>query len=143
MESAFVAIVLSTLTLLANAQGVQSVAEVRKITDDVMSKVGKGELEAGLRTFKSLTIIPEAEFEAMLGQAITQLPIAASRFGPVAGSEFLREDRIGESLARFVYIQKFDKHALRWIFYLYKGKSGWVINTFRFDDKWPELFSGG
>ena len=143
MKSVFAAIFFGTLAFFANAQGVQSVAEVRKVTDDVMSKVGKGELEAGLRAFKSLTIIPEAEFEAMLGQATTQLPIAASRFGAVAGSEFIREDHIGESLARFVYIQKFDKHAIRWIFYLYKGKNGWVINTFRFDDKWPELFSGG
>ena len=133
-------LLLTATTLAAHAQGLPARADVRKVTDDVMAKVGKGDLEGGLKTFKPLTIIPEAEFDAMVGQAVLQSPMMASRFGPVIGYEFIREERLGESLARVLYIQRFEKHAMRWMFYLYRGKTGWVINSFRFDDKWPDLF---
>ena len=89
--------------------------------------------------FKSQTIIPSAEFEAMIGQAVNQMPLMTARFGNTLGQEFIKEVRVGESLAELIYIHRFDKHAMRWQFYLYRGKNGWVINTFRFDDRWPEL----
>ena len=140
MKNFFAAIGLLTSSLIAYGQGLPTIADVKKVTDEVMVKVGKGDLEGGLKTFKLLTIIPEAEFDAMVGQAAMQAPSMTARFGPAIGYEFIREDRMGESLARYVYIQRFEKHAMRWIFYLYRGKSGWVINTFRFDDKWHEMF---
>jgi hypothetical protein len=124
----------------ADAQGVSSLADLRRVTDEVMKKVGDGNVEAGLLAFKHLTIIPQSEFETLVGQTKLQLPMVVGRFGASIGQEFLSEDKIGDSLARITYINKFEKHAMRWVFYCYKGKNGWVINTFRFDDKWPELF---
>jgi hypothetical protein len=67
------------------------------------------------------------------------MPLITSRFGATLGQEFIKQVTVGDSLAELVYIQRFDRHAMRWQFYLYRGKDGWVINTFRFDDRWPEL----
>jgi hypothetical protein len=137
-------IVATVVWLLASvstfAQGLPTLADVRKVTDDAMAKLGAGDLEGGLKGIKPLTIVPSVEFDAMLGQAMGQFPMISAKLGASLGYEFIREDRIGETLARHIYITKFDKHAMRWTFYLYKGKTGWVINTFRFDDKWYELF---
>lgn len=140
MKTLPVALVLLSTSLTSIAQGVPTLADVRKATDIAMTLVGKGDLEAGLKSFKSLTIVPSAEFDALVGQSTQQLPLLSARFGSSLGYEFVKEERIGDSLARTTYIHRFDKHAMRWIFYLYRGKDGWVINTFRFDDKWPELF---
>jgi hypothetical protein len=125
----------------AAGQGVPSVADLRKVTDSVMAKVGGGDIEGGLKIMRPLTIIPTAEFDVMLGQVPLQLPGISARFGASMGQEFLKEEKLGDSLVRLIYLHKFERHAMRWIFYCYKGKSGWVINTFRFDDKWQELFS--
>ena len=140
MKRTLVILSLICLSMAARAQGLPELADVRKLTDAVMVKVGKGDMEGGLKAFKHLTIIPEAEFDSMLGQTALQMPLITGRFGQVIGHEFISEDRIGESLARLNYIQRFEKHAMRWTFYVYRGKSGWVINTFRFDDKWHEMF---
>ena len=118
-----------------------SLAELRKVTDGVMAKVGSGDIEGGLKAIRPYTIIPSPEFDVMLNQVPTQLPGISARFGASIGQEFIREDKLGESMARIVYIHKFERHPMRWMFFAYKGKSGWVINTFRFDDKWHELFS--
>jgi hypothetical protein len=136
----FFAIVLVASSLPGAAQGLPSLPDVRKVTDGAMEKVGRGDIEAGLKSVRHLLIIPPAEFDAMLGQLPVQVPGMSARFGPSIGYEFIKEDKIGESVARLTYIHKFERHAMRWYFYCYKGKSGWVINTFRFDDKLHELF---
>ena len=130
----------SLLSTLAIAQAVATSADVRKITDQIMAQVGAGNVDAGFKLLKPRTIIPEAEFDAMVGQAKLLLPAVSQRFGSNLGYEFLREDKAGENLIRYTYAQRFDKHAMRWIFYIYHGKGGWVINTFLFDDKLPAFF---
>lgn len=125
---------------MAAGQGVSSLTELRKVTDGAMAKVGAGDLESGLKDIRPLTVIPSAEFDALLGQVPGQLPGMLARFGASLGHEFISEERLGESMARIVYIHRFEKHAMRWMFFAYKGRSGWVINTFRFDDRWHEMF---
>lgn len=125
----------------AAGPGVPSLADLKKVTDGVMARVGAGDIEGGLKAIRPHTIIPAAEFDAMLGQLPLQLPGISARFGASLGQEFIKEEKLGDSLARIIYIHKFEKHAMRWMFYAYKGKSGWVVNTFRFDDKWQELFA--
>jgi hypothetical protein len=136
----FFVFVLFAAPLPALAQGLPTLGEIRKVTDSAMEKVGRGDIEAGLKSFRHLTIIPTAEFDAMLGQLPLQVPGMSSRFGASMGYEFIGEDKIGESVARLTYIHKFERHAMRWYFYCYKGKRGWIVNTFRFDDKLHELF---
>ena len=131
---------LALATVGASAQGVPTLSELRGVTDSAMVKVGNGDMEGGLKEIRPLTIIPTAEFDAMLGQLPLQVPGIIARFGASIGQEFIREEKIGDSMARLIYINKFEKHATRWMFYCYKGKTGWVINTFKFDDKWIELF---
>lgn len=134
------ALALALMAAAATAQAVATPADLKKVTDQIMERVGAGDVEAGLRLLKPRTIIPEAEFDAMLGQAKLQLPVMTQRFGGKLGHEFLKEARVGESLIRYSYIDKFDKHAMRWLFYGYRGKDGWVINSFRFDDQLPAIF---
>jgi hypothetical protein len=139
-RSKFFAAMISLVTTIAAAQPIATPTDLRKVTDQIMELVGAGNVEAGLKLLKPRTVIPEAEFDAMMGQAKLQLPMMTQRFGEHLGYEFLREDRVGEYLIRYTYIQRFDIHAMRWIFYTYRGKGGWFINTFKFDDKLPAIF---
>lgn len=128
------------LSSVTHADSLKSAAEARQLTDRVMTRLAAGDLEGGLRLAKPYLIIPEAEFEAMLGQAKLQRPAMSQRFGKSIGREFLREDKVGESFLRIVQIQKFEKHATRWTFIFYRGSEGWVLNTFHFDDNVRALF---
>lgn len=117
-----------------------SVPAARAFTDKVLAKVGAGEIEAGVKMVKPYTIIPAAEFDAMVGQISLQLPAIAQRFGKPVGSEFVSETKVGESFVRLFYLSKYERHAMRWTFYLYNTPQGWVINTFNFDDKIQNMF---
>jgi len=60
--------------------------------------------------------------------------VLSQRFGSSLGSEFIKEVKVGDSLVAFTYLNKFDHHAMRWMFYGYHAKAGWVVDSFRFDD---------
>jgi hypothetical protein len=125
---------------LADQKGLETMVQMRAVTDQIMTKVGTGDLEGGLGLMQPLTVIPTSEFEAAVGQVKLQAPMYAQRFGPQTGSEFIKEDKVGDSLVRLTYIAKFEHHAMRWQFYCYHARAGWVIDTFRFDDQIQALF---
>jgi len=135
---------LLTMLLAASSAGyaatLNNPAEARKLADEVMAKVAVGDTEGALRLTKPYLVIPESEFETMVGQMKLQAPVMASRFGATIGTEFVRQDAVGESLLRLTYLQRFDRHPMRWVFYFYKGTGGWVLNTFRTDDVIQQLF---
>ncbi|MBI3528804.1 MAG: hypothetical protein HY067_12650 [Betaproteobacteria bacterium] len=114
--------------------------EARAITDKIMAKVGVNDLDAAIKLLKPFTIVPEAEVDATFGQFKLQQSMIAQRFGASLGTEFVREEKVGESLLRITHIHRFDKHAMRWMFYFYRSNKGWVLNTFRFDDNIVALF---
>jgi len=119
---------------------VASPKAARDLTDQIMAKVGTKDLDAAIKLMKPYTIVPEAEIDASLGQFKLQQSMIAQRFGASLGTEFVREEKVGESLLRLTHIHRFEKHAMRWTFYFYRSSKGWVLNTFRFDDNIVALF---
>lgn len=137
----FLVLLLFICTLCAQAgEALPGPKEARAFGDQVMAKVAAGQLDAAIAEMKRYSIVPEAEIDAGLGQFKLQLPAIALRYGSIVGSEFVREDKVGESLLRITYLQRFDRHAMKWYFFFYRGSNGWVLNTFRFDDNILSLF---
>jgi hypothetical protein len=134
--------VILSISLFSSAQAdtLKDPGEARRLTDQVMAKVGQGDVENGLRILRPYLIIPPAEFDVMLGQMRMQLPAMSQRFGKSIGAEFIREDKIGGNLLRIVQIHRFERHVMRWSFYFYRGQDGWVLNTFKTDDDIRQLF---
>jgi hypothetical protein len=128
------------ISTAAGAATLESKEAARKLTDQVMAKVGGGEIEAGLLLLKPYAVIPDAQFSVMVDNVKLQLPVMQQRFGKVIGSEFILERSAGESLLKIVQIQKFEKHAMRWNFLFYSADGKWVLNACTFDDKLQSVF---
>lgn len=125
---------------LSLADTFPTTAAARSFTDKIMAKVAAGEIEAGVKMMKQYSAIPAAEFDAMVGQLALQIPVINQRFGKPIGSEFISEAKVGQSFVRLTYLSKYERHAMKWDFYLYKSPQGWIINTFNFDDKIQDMF---
>lgn len=114
----------------------------KDLAQSIMKLVGKGDVENGLKLAKPYLIIPDHEFESVLDSLRMQLPVIEQRFGKTVGMEFSQIQEVGDSLMLVMYIQKFEKHMMRWKFYFYKPRDGWVLNTFNTDDKIQLMFQG-
>lgn len=128
------------IPLIVHAATLESKDEVRSLARSAMEKVGAGDIDGGFKVIKPYVIIPGSEFEVMVENYQLQAPAIERRFGKTLGIEFLSEEIVGESLMKISYLQKFEKHAMRWRFYFYRPGDEWVLNTFYTDDKITKLF---
>jgi hypothetical protein len=91
---------------------------------------------------KPYIVVPPAEFDAMTLTSKAQRDQAGARYGAPVGYEFVRKSTVGESLLKLTYIEKTDRHALPWMFFFYRTPKGWVLNSFFWNDRMPDLFGG-
>ncbi len=68
-------------------------------------------------------------------QTSNNLPL----FGKRVGLEKVREEKIGTSVVRLVYILKMEHAPVVWEFYFYKPKDTWFLSTINFNDKFQLL----
>ena len=61
--------------------------------------------------------------------------------GASVGYEFIRSERVGDSLLKLVYIEKAEKQAIPWQFIFYKTTAGWALSAFNTGDDINTLFS--
>jgi hypothetical protein len=61
--------------------------------------------------------------------------VVADRYGDALDYRLVREDAVDEVLVRFVYVERFTLHGLRWRFTFYRGPDGWALNDVYFDDE--------
>jgi len=133
-------VILLAFSTLSLADILPSKEAAKALAKSVMDKVEKGKSAEGIDLVKSYLIIPEAEFNVMKNQLALQAPMIEKRFGKTVGVELVGIEEIGNSLLKVLYIQKFEKHLMRWKFYFYKPNDGWVLNTFNTDDKIQYMF---
>ncbi len=105
-----------------------------------MAAFGREDFDSGYGLLKPYWPIPVVEIDNVINQTKIQWPIVQQRFGKPIGSEFVKEEKAGASFVRLTYLQKFEKHAVRWLFVFYKPKEEWLINTVTFDDQVGRLF---
>jgi hypothetical protein len=112
-----------------------NLVEARKVTDEAVAMLKQEKFESAYATLKPYWPLPSVEIDNLANQTSTQWPVVKQRFGASIGTEFISEAKAGESYARFIYLQKFDNHAIRWVFTFYKPKDRWVVNGVSFDDR--------
>lgn len=117
-----------------------NLTDARKVTDKAVSLFQQEKIVAGYETLKPYWPLPSVEIDNLANQTNMQWPMVKQRFGTSMATEFVKEIKGGESLARFVYLQKFQNHAIRWVFTFYKPKDRWIINAVSFDDRVELLF---
>lgn len=134
-------LILALLTADASlAATLKGEAEIRAYTDRVMAKVGSGDLAGAFANMKAYVIVPADEFDATALNSRSQRSQYGARYGAPVGFEFIAQKKMGDSLLRLIYIEKTERHALPWTFVFYRGPKGWVLNSFSWHDRLPDIF---
>lgn len=134
------AVLLLAISMTSFADTLPNKSAAKDLAASVMEKVAKGEMDQGLELLRPYLAIPSPEFDVMKNQLALQAPMIKQRFGETLSFEYIGAEDVGESIMLIVYIQKFEKYAMRWKFYFYNPKDGWIINQFNTDDQIQLLF---
>ena len=117
-----------------------SAAEARKVAEQTMALVKQEKFAEAYGTVKPFWPLPAVEIDGLANQMNTQWPMIQQRFGKSLTTEFVNERTVGESFIRYTYLQKFERHAVRWTFVFYKPKDRWLVNSVSWDDGVNQLF---
>ena len=114
----------------------QDLTEARTLLDSVMATVVKDDMRGAFAKLKPYWVaLPAAEVEVLVSKVTDQLPLLESRYGKPIEAKFVTQKTGADSVAYFMYVEKFEKHILRWHFYLYKPHDKWQLNSLNFDDR--------
>jgi len=126
---------------LAAAAPLLTGEDTKTHADRVMESVAKSEIKKGFRIAQEHWKVPAAEIENLAEQTRDQLLVKFSdRFGKILSAEFVGKKTVGDSLIKYYYVLKMEKHALRWKFVYYKADKTWAVNHLGWDDSIEELF---
>jgi len=114
--------------------------DAKDLADKFMNLVGKGSYREAFDQVKLHWPLPAPEIDNMAYQTETQLKMVTERFGKLLGQEFIQSNSIGKSYLRYIYIQKFENHATRWMVVFYRPSKEWKVNAINWDDQTHELF---
>lgn len=143
MRRLFLALVLLFVSSGALAAGgLKSEVETLALSNRMMDTAMKQPPDAVFSQLKPHWPLDAAEIDGMASTAKMQWQMVETRFGKPLGYELVSTQRIGGSFIRYVYLQKFENHALRWVFAYYRPKETWLANSFKFDDQLEYLYDG-
>ena len=134
-------ILMMMLSSLVALETLPNKEAAQKLCESVMNDVANNKMKEGLERLRPYSIIPESEFNIQFSQLDMQMPMITQRFGKAIGYDFIEIKEAGNALMQYVYIQKFEKHAMVWRFIFYKPQDTWLLNTWYFDDKVQGLFN--
>lgn len=123
-----------------NAKSLSSADEMQILTNSVMKSVAANQMKGGLEKLRPYIVFPMSEFDVQLNNIDMQLPMISQRFGKSIGYDLIAEEKLGDSLVQYAYLQKFERHVLVWRFIFYKPEKEWLLNTFYFNDQVQPLF---
>ena len=126
---------------LALGADLKDLSEARSLLDNVMSSVAKDDVRGAFAKLKPYwNGLPNAEVEVLVSKVIDQRRLIAPRFGASLGTQFVSQKTAADSVAYFLYIEKYERHLLRWHFYFYRPKDRWQLDSVNFDDRIQGMF---
>ena len=84
--------------------------------------------------------LPADEIESIEEKTIRYLNLLDERFGEKQSVQKLGVEKISDFALRETYVIKYEYSAIRLQFTYYKNNQGWLVNSFKWDDKFSEEF---
>lgn len=110
-------------------------ADARALCDEAMDLLHAGETARAFDRLSAHWAFSQDEMTQLQREVERTRAVVADRYGDALDVQLLRDDTAGDVLARFVYLERFELHGLRWRFTFYEGGSGWTLNDVFFDDE--------
>jgi len=127
-------------TVQARADTLKSESEIRPLADKVMAQAGAGRTDDAYGTMSPYSLIDIRALEVARSHARSSRMAVEAQVGNSVGYEFIRSEKVGDSLIKLTYIEKTERQAIPWQFIFYKSPAGWGISAFSNGDNVDALF---
>lgn len=101
----------------------------RSIAEGLLEKLKDGKTEEFADLTKASThLISEIDFLTFKKKLLDARGTFMKAYGSSLGEfELIREQVAGPSVVRLIYVERFEKNGMTWVFVMYRGKEGWKV----------------
>jgi hypothetical protein len=140
LRSFMLALALIASSCAARAEPLRTPDDVRALTQAMMERLSKGKINEAFQMATPHWPLPGNELDLLTLKTTQQMNLIEQRFGKVLGFELVRDDLAGEWARRMTYVEKRERHVIRWQFTFYRPQNVWLMNGLTFDDNMQTLF---
>jgi hypothetical protein len=123
-----------------HAQPLTKISDVKTLCDMFMAKLTDDDARGAFTILRPYSSVALGDFENYVSQASRVIESVRPDYGKIIGYQMIQEKNVHNAVLRYTYLLKFEKHALRWMFYFYNSDDEWLFNEFNVDNKLKELF---
>lgn len=117
-----------------------TVAETEAVSLKVVELFKQKKYSKAIAELSPYWPLPEDELTSLSDQTVKSMGVATERYGKMVAASKIKSETISDFAVRETYIVQYEFHALRLIFTYYKNSSGWIVNAFKWDDKFMDEF---
>ena len=118
----------------------KNVDQTIELSADVVSFFMKDKYTDAFESLMKYWPMPQNELADLQTQTVKYMNILDARFGEKQAYSKVRNEVIEDFVIRETYLIRYEKSAIRLIFTYYKNDDGWIVNAFKWDDKFSEEF---
>lgn len=131
---------LSSFSLFAQEKTLKDIAATQNLSVEVVALFADNKITKAVNLLVPYWPISDGEVEDFTTKTIKYFNIFDQNYGKPIGTVKIKNEKIGEIALRETYFIQFEYTAVRLIFTYYKGKEGWILNSFKWDDSFTEEF---
>lgn len=133
-------LILSLGLATSGCQKSSSEHQTLKIAEEVVTCVESGKIDDAFNILKLHWPLSSLEVDNLKAHTIEQRQVVEQRYGKPIGIEYIKTEMVGNSMIKHTFVEKFERHALKWQLSFYKPQDKWIINSVYWDDKISELY---
>ena len=135
-----VLVVMLTLAGTARADTLESVDDVRALVQRAMDHVLEGNTYIAFNLMKPYFPFGDDELTDLMLKTVEQRKSFLERYGKTVGIVLVDERMVAETILRITYLEKFERHIIRWVFTFYRPDDRWIVNSILWNDRMNDLF---
>ena len=107
----------------------EDLAAVRALAERAAKTIQEGRVRDALDLLRPYWPVPKQDIDKVAAQFEGQRPGLENRYGKLLGMEFAGTQTIGSSFRRYLFLEKYERHGLLWVFSFYRPKEDWIVST--------------
>ena len=127
-------------TGLAQEKYLENEVETQNLSKEVAQLFYDDYITVAFKKLAPYWPLPADEIESIEEKTIRYLNLLDERFGEKQSVQKLGVEKISDFALRETYVIKYEYSAIRLQFTYYKNNQGWLVNSFKWDDKFSEEF---
>ena len=118
----------------------KTLEEAKLFSKKICDLIYRDSITSAFEQIRNYWSLPEDEMFELEDGTEKQLGAGNNSFGAKIEIVKIGEETIKDFAVKETYFIRYDRNAIRFIFRYYKSNNGWMLSSFKWDDKFPSEF---